>query len=120
MLTSEQQERKRKKRKIRNSEYYDMEIVFDGLYAKSRDGKLFTHLMEIIEREENIKLAYRTIKMNSGSNTAGVDRRTIKNLMELSEEEYVRLIRIITHAPSGVWRFQSPMEKCVHWGFLRL
>ncbi len=48
MLTSEQQERKRKKRKIRNSEYYDMEIVFDGLYAKSRDGKLFTHLMEII------------------------------------------------------------------------
>ena len=84
MLTSEQQERKRKKRKIRNSEYYDMEIVFDGLYAKSRDGKLFTHLVEIIEREENIKLAYRTIKMNSGSNTAGVDRRTIKNLMELS------------------------------------
>ena len=110
MLTSEQQERKRKKRKIRNSEYYDMEIVFDGLYAKSRDGKLFTHLMEIIEREENIKLAYRTIKMNSGSNTAGVDRRTIKNLMELSEEEYVRLIRkqFSNYHPRPVRRVEIP------------
>lgn len=110
MLTSEQQERKRKKRKIRNSEYYDMEIVFDGLYAKSRDGKLFTHLMVIIEREENIKLAYRTIKMNSGSNTAGVDRRTIKNLMELSEEEYVRLIRkqFSNYHPRPVRRVEIP------------
>lgn len=110
MLTSEQQERKRKKRKIRNSEYYDMEIVFDGLYAKSRDGKLFTHLVEIIEREENIKLAYRTIKMNSGSNTAGVDRRTIKNLMELSEEEYVRLIRkqFSNYHPRPVRRVEIP------------
>lgn len=110
MLTSEQQERKRKKRKIRNSEYYDMEIVFDGLYAKSREGKLFTHLMEIIEREENIKLAYRTIKMNSGSNTAGMDRRTIKNLMELSEEEYVRLIRkqFSNYHPRPVRRVEIP------------
>lgn len=87
-----------------------MEIVFDGLYAKSRDGKLFTHLMVIIEREENIKLAYRTIKMNSGSNTAGVDRRTIKNLMELSEEEYVRLIRkqFSNYHPRPVRRVEIP------------
>ena len=70
-----------------------METTFDGLYAKSKDGKIFNHLMEIIESEENIKLAYRTVKKNSGSNTAGVDKRTIKDLMKLSEEEYVRLIR---------------------------
>ena len=92
VLTSKQQERKSKQRKIRNSEYYDMETTFDGLYAKSKDGKIFNHLMEIIESEENIKLAYRTVKKNSGSNTAGVDKRTIKDLMKLSEEEYVRLI----------------------------
>ena len=62
MLTSKQQERKSKQRKIRNSEYYDMETTFDGLYAKSKNGKIFNHLMEIIESEENIKLAYRTVK----------------------------------------------------------
>lgn len=35
MLTSGQQERKSKQRKIRNSEYYDMEGTFDRLYASS-------------------------------------------------------------------------------------
>lgn len=65
MLTSGQQERKSKQRKIRNSEYYDMEGTFDRLYAESKKDKTFNHLMEIIESEENIKLAYRTIKKNT-------------------------------------------------------
>lgn len=110
MLTSKQQERKSKQRKIRNSEYYDMETTFDGLYAKSKDGKIFNHLMEIIESEENIKLAYRTVKKNSGSNTAGVDKRTIKDLMKLSEEEYVRLIRkqFSNYRPRPVRRVEIP------------
>ena len=114
--TSEQQERKSKQRKIRNSEYYDMESTFDRLYAESKNGKTFNHLMEIIESEENIKLAYRTIKKNTGSNTAGVDKRTIKNLMKLSEEEYVRRIRnqFSNYHPRPVRRVechQSPMER---------
>ena len=110
VLTSEQQERKSKQRKIRNSEYYDMEAVFDDLYAKSECGKTFHNLMEIIESEENIKLAYRTIKKNSGSNTAGVDRRTIKDLTKLSEEEYVRLIRkqFSNYHPRPVRRVEIP------------
>lgn len=93
VLTSKKQVRKRKQRKIRNSEYYDMEKIFDDLYAQGKTDKVFNHLMEIIESEENIKLAYRNIKRNSGSSTAGVDHRTIDNLAKLSEEEYVRLIR---------------------------
>ena len=93
MLTSGQQERKSKQRKIRNSEYYDMEGTFDRLYAESKKDKTFNHLMEIIENEENIRLAYRTIKKNTGSDTSGVDKRTIADLAKLSEEEYVRLIR---------------------------
>lgn len=83
VLTSVQQERKRKQRKVRNSEYYDMERTFDSLYAESKRNKTFNHLMEIIESEENIKLAYRTIKKNSGSSTAGVDKRTIADLAKL-------------------------------------
>ena len=54
MLTSGQQERKSKQRKIRNSEYYDMEGTFDRLYAESKKDKTFNHLMEIIGSEENI------------------------------------------------------------------
>lgn len=113
MLTSEQQESKQKKnkqRKIRNSEYYDMEDIFDNLYASSKDGKIFNHLMTIIESEENIKLAYRTIKRNSGSNTAGTDKRTIADLAKLSEEEYVSLIRkqFINYHPRPVKRVEIP------------
>ncbi len=110
MLTSKQQEEKSKQRKIRNSEYYDMQKTFDRLYADSRKGKVFNHLMETIESEENIKLAYRTIKKNTGSNTAGVDKRTIKSLAKLSEKDYVRLIRkqFSNYHPRPVRRVEIP------------
>ena len=110
VLTSEQQERKPKQRKIRNSEYYGMQETFDDLYADSVKGKTFNHLMEIIEGEENIKLAYRTMKKNTGSNTAGVDKRTITDLAKLSEEEYVRLIRkqFSNYHPRAVRRVEIP------------
>lgn len=108
--TSKQQERKPKQRKIRNSEYYDMQGIFDSLYAESLKGTVFNHLMEIIESEENIKLAYRTIKKNTGSDTAGVDKRTIADLAKLSEEEYVRLIRkqFSNYHPRPVKRVEIP------------
>ncbi|MGN0255914.1 MAG: group II intron reverse transcriptase/maturase [Chordicoccus sp.] len=110
VLTSEQQERKPKQRKIRNSEYYGMEGIFDGLYADSRKSRVFNHLMEIIESEENIKLAYRTVKKNTGSDTAGVDKRTITDLAKLSEEEYVRLIKkqFSNYHPRPVRRVEIP------------
>ena len=109
-MTSEQQERKPKQRKIRNSEYYGREGTFDGLYADSRKGRVFNHMMEIIESEENIKLAYRTVKKNTGSDTAGVDKRTIADLAKLSEEEYVRLIKkqFSNYHPRPVRRVEIP------------
>ena len=55
-----------KKQKIRNSEYYDMQLVFDELYAASVKGQRFCNLVELIKRPENIKLAYRNIRKNSG------------------------------------------------------
>lgn len=33
---------------IRFSEYYDLQETFDDLYAKSKEGKIFERLMEII------------------------------------------------------------------------
>lgn len=63
-----------KQKKLRHSEYYDLQPVFDRLYADSQQGKIFTKLMDIISSEENIRLAYRNIKRNGGSNTAGTDK----------------------------------------------
>ena len=110
VLTSEQHKPKTKERKIRNSEYYDLESTFDGLYEQSKNGKTFTNLMSIIESEENIRLAYRTLKKNRGSSTAGVDGRTIKDLAVMSEDSFVRLIRkqFGNYRPHPVRRVEIP------------
>lgn len=91
MLTSER--KKPKRSKIRYAEYYDLQKTLDSLYADSLKGKVFVHLMELISSEENIRMAYRTIKGNTGSSTAGVDKRTIQDLAKLNEEKYVALIQ---------------------------
>ena len=54
----------KKKQSIRNSEYYNTQKRFDQLYQDSLHGKRFTQLMDIITSEENIMLAYRSIKKN--------------------------------------------------------
>lgn len=92
-MTSEQQTQKPKQSKIRYTEYYDLQSAFDGLYADSLNGKVFQNLMGLIASEENIKLAYRTIKGNKGSGTPGVDKRTIRHLASMEEERFVRLIQ---------------------------
>lgn len=82
-----------KQKKLRYSEYYDLQPVFDRLYADSQQGKIFTKLMDIISSEENIRLAYRNIKRNGGSNTAGTDKQTIKDIEKLPVEQYVGIVQ---------------------------
>ena len=110
VLTSERQTQKPKRTKIRYTEYYDLQGVLDKLYADSLKGKNFSGLMEIIASEENIKLAYRTIKGNKGSNTPGVDGRTIKHLAKLSEDKFVSLIKrqFSMYKPRPVKRVEIP------------
>lgn len=67
-----------KKIKLRNAEYYDFQEVQDALYQQSLQGVIFKDLMSTITSEENIRLAYRNIKSNSGSLTAGTDGKTIR------------------------------------------
>lgn len=71
-----------KQRKLRHSEYYDLQECFDELYAKSKDNYIFTNLMNLIKDENNIKLAYRNIKRNSGN--LKFDEHTIKVLHMLA------------------------------------
>ena len=79
--------------KLRHNEYYDMQSILDGLYADSKKGRIFQNLMEIISSPENIRLAYRNIKRNSGSNTSGTDNATIKDIQTISIEKYVEIVQ---------------------------
>lgn len=80
---------------LRYAEYYEMQQVFDELYAKSTNGEVFTKLMDLILSKENILLAYRSIKTNKGSLTAGTDKLTINDIGILSPEEMVEKFRFI-------------------------
>lgn len=87
---------------LRHAEYYSMQKCFDKLYADSKANKCFTNLMDIILERENILLAYRNIKSNAGSNTAGTDKLTIKSIERLTPEEVVEKVRyIITGSKHG-------------------
>ncbi len=81
---------------LRHAEYYQMQQVFDELYAKSSKGEKFTNLMEIILSRENILLAYRNIKTNMGSKTPGTDNITIKDIGRLTPEEVIEKVRYFT------------------------
>lgn len=101
---------KLKDQKLRHNEYYDMQDELDKLYAKSKEGASFKNLMKMIQSDKNIMLAYRNIKNNHGSNTAGVDSRTIKNIEKLDEESYVRKVRakLANYTPKAVRRVEIP------------
>ena len=78
---------------LRHAEYYDMQSTFDNLYQKSKEGKVFVNLMELILDRNNILLAYRNIKSNTGSYTAGTDNLTINDIGSLSPEDVIRRVR---------------------------
>ena len=88
-------EKPKKKSRLRNAEYYDMQEVLDGLYEDSQKGCTFQSLIPLIVCEENIKLAYRNIKRNSGSKTAGTDGATIKDLEKWKTENLIKHIQEI-------------------------
>ena len=98
------------KKKIRYAEYYDMTKTFDALYVDSQKGKVFTDLMSIIISEENIKLAYRSIKGNGGSDTAGTDGKTISDISPISEQAFVEAVRkrLRHYKPQSVRRVEIP------------
>ena len=47
------------KEDLRHAEYYDMQNVFDDLYARSKAGEVFNDLMEIILSRNNVLLGGR-------------------------------------------------------------
>lgn len=102
----------KKKQKLRNAEYYNLQEVFDKLYSDSKLGKKFQNLMSLILADKNICLAYRNLKKNSGSKTAGTDRKTIKHLEVWDEERLISYVhkRLKWYIPQPVRRVEIPKE----------
>ena len=103
-------EKAQKKAKLRHAEYYDFQRIQDKLYADSLQGKFFKSLVSIIVLPENIRLAYRNIKKNGGSNTPGTDKRTIKDLEKLSDEQLITAVqhKFNWYVPQSVRRVEIP------------
>lgn len=110
MLVSKQQRKIKKREKLRHLEYYGLQEILDKLYAESKIGRIFKNLMAIIRSEENIKLAYRNIKKNTGSNTKGTDKLTIKEIAKIPEQKYIEVVRnkISWYKPKAVRRVEIP------------
>ena len=99
---------KLKRQKLRNAEYYDFQVIQDELYEQSKRNEVFTNLVELITMRENVGLAYRNIKKNKGSKTAGVDKKTIDDLAKWQDEQLIDYVRarLQCYKPQAVRRVE--------------
>lgn len=79
----------------RHAEYYGMQQTFDELYARSKHDEVFSNLIELVLSQDNIMLAYRNIKSNTGSYTPGTDNQTINDIGKLPPTIVVERVRKI-------------------------
>ena len=98
-----------KRQTLRNNEYYGTQDMFDRLYAQSQNNENFKKLYELIIDERNIRLAYRNIKRNQGSFTAGTDE-TISDIAEQRDNEIIDKIRerLKDYKPDKIRRVEIP------------
>ena len=89
-----------------------MQSVFDKLYADSLEGAQFQNLVALIRRPENIMLAYRNIRKNHGSKTAGVDHKTISDLNRWKDKTLIAHVqrKLDWYVPNAVRRVEIPKE----------
>ena len=94
--------------KLRHNEYYGQQSTLDELYERSLHGAKFNKLYEKIVEENNILLAYRNIKANTGSKTEGTDGKTIKNIASMTNEQVIVMVRrrLNNYSPQSVRRVE--------------
>jgi len=89
-----------------------LQSTFDRLYAESKQGRIFKNLLSIIVSDENIRLAYRNIKVNKGSKTPGVDGKTIEDLKRWNDQTLIASIQksFSWYTPQAIRRVEIPKE----------
>jgi len=101
----------KKQKTLRHNEYYEMQNIFDELYALGKDEQTrFYNLISLISKEENILLAYRNIKSNKGSKTAGTDKNTILDVSKNNTDTVIKYVqnRLSNYIPNKVRRVEIP------------
>jgi RNA-directed DNA polymerase len=90
-----------------------MQDCFDSLYAQSVSGHHFYDLTVIMSSKDNIRLAYRNIKRNTGSKTAGTDKLTINDILPLTVEDVIAKVQAMFkwYEPQAVRRVFIPKGK---------
>ena len=96
---------------LRHAEYYGMQDIFDDLYERSKNNatkglRLYEHIIS----KDNILLAFRNIKANTGSKTAGTDGITIDKYKIENADEFIEEIRktLENYKPQTVRRVEIP------------
>ncbi|MBN8202641.1 group II intron reverse transcriptase/maturase [Bacillus sp. NTK034] len=95
---------------VRYKQYYEFGEIQKELFESSKTGGNFKDLLEIILSDENIMLAYRNVKKNSGSKTKGTDGYTIIHLAEKDKESFLTEIRrtLTNYKPQSIRRVYIP------------
>jgi RNA-directed DNA polymerase len=104
--------RLKKRQKLRNNEYYDIQDTFDELYRRSKQGSTFNNLVNLIASDQNILLAYRNIKKNKGSKTRGSNRTTIIDIGKTDPDRLLQYVknRLRNYSPQPVRRKEIEKE----------
>lgn len=90
-----------------------MQSTFDGLYERSKANAMNgVNLYDIISSRENILLAFRSIKTNTGSKTRGADGLTIADYKIIDEDKFIEGIQncLLNYRPSMIRRVLIPKE----------
>ena len=87
------------------------ENIYNYLNERAKSGENFTNLMPLVLSDENILLAYRNIKKNTGSKTAGTDKLTIANISKLTPEEVTAKVKYIVSETKRGYRPKAVRRK---------
>ena len=80
------------------------ENIYNDLYERAKNGEIFTDLMPLVLSRENILIAYRNIKNNTGSKTSGTDKLTIADIGKLTLKEVTAKVNFIVSGTKKGYR----------------
>lgn len=80
------------------------ENIYNDLYERAKNDEIFTNLMPLVLSRENILIAYRNIKNNTGSKTSGTDKLTIADIGKLTLEEVTAKVNFIVSGTKKGYR----------------
>ncbi|MEB9892800.1 group II intron reverse transcriptase/maturase [Bacillus cereus] len=88
----------------------ELRDTLDLLYARSKEGKSFTGILELVLNEQTIVTAIHNIKSNTGARTAGVDGKNVNHFLQMPYDQVIELVQgsLNDYKPLPVRRVHIP------------